>query len=119
MGRFVNDRVGADENALMKRIVVDGSPHLVLFARRDIYLGDENRYDYGDASRNPPWRKRPLTEEKKILMADEFVMDIEENDKDIMKFEITKLQPIWDLLIDKECNVPYCNVNKLLTSLNL
>ncbi|CAG2206782.1 unnamed protein product [Mytilus edulis] len=48
MGRFVNDGVGADENALIKRIIVDGSPHLVLFARRDIYLGDEIRYDYGD-----------------------------------------------------------------------
>ncbi|VDH92823.1 Hypothetical predicted protein [Mytilus galloprovincialis] len=44
MGRFVNDGVGADENALIKRIVVDGSPHLVLFARRDIYLGDEIRH---------------------------------------------------------------------------
>ncbi|XP_063413298.1 N-lysine methyltransferase KMT5A-A-like [Mytilus trossulus] len=65
MGRFVNDGVGADENALMKRIVVDGSPHLVLFARRDIYIGDEIRYDYGDVSRNLPWRKRPLTDEKK------------------------------------------------------
>ncbi|XP_063398655.1 uncharacterized protein LOC134683344 isoform X2 [Mytilus trossulus] len=65
MGRFVNDGVGADENALMKRIVVDGSPHLVLFARRDIYIGDEIRYDYGDVSRNLPWRKRPQTDEKK------------------------------------------------------
>ncbi|CAG2237771.1 unnamed protein product [Mytilus edulis] len=43
-------------------------------------------------------------------MADEFVMDIEENEKDIMKFENTKLRPIWDPLTDKECNVPYCNV---------
>ncbi|CAC5426108.1 unnamed protein product [Mytilus coruscus] len=70
MGRFVNDGVGADENAVMKKIVVDRSPHLVLFAIRDIYSGDEIRYDYGDASRNLPWRKRPFKGEKKNMGID-------------------------------------------------
>ncbi|CAG2197096.1 unnamed protein product [Mytilus edulis] len=36
-----------------------------------------------------------------IKMADEFVMDIEENEKDIMKFENTKLRPIWNNLSKK------------------
>ncbi|XP_052097931.1 N-lysine methyltransferase KMT5A-like [Mytilus californianus] len=75
-GRFVNDGVGADENAVMKKIVVDRSPHLVLFAIRDINSGDEVRYDYGDASRNLPWRKKPFKGEKKNMILKECCVSI-------------------------------------------
>ncbi|CAC5372795.1 unnamed protein product [Mytilus coruscus] len=43
-------------------------------------------------------------------MADEFVMDLEENEKDVIKFKNTKLRPIWEPMGNKECNVPCCNV---------
>ncbi|VDI76748.1 Hypothetical predicted protein [Mytilus galloprovincialis] len=29
---------------------------------------------------------------------------------EIRNFENTKLRPVWDPLTDRECNVPYCNV---------
>ncbi|CAG2236052.1 unnamed protein product [Mytilus edulis] len=43
-------------------------------------------------------------------LADEFVMDMEENEMEIRNFEITKLRPVWDPLTDREYYVPYCNV---------
>lgn len=49
LGRLVNhSRQG---NLCTKTFVVDNVPHLVLIARRDIKLGEELLYDYGDRSR--------------------------------------------------------------------
>ncbi len=39
----------------MKRIVVEGKPHLCLFAARNIIPGEELTYDYGGS--DWPWRK--------------------------------------------------------------
>ncbi|XP_052086557.1 uncharacterized protein LOC127723879 [Mytilus californianus] len=55
--RYVNDGIGIEKNSVMKRIDVDDSPHLALFAVRDIKTGEELRYDYGEASKYLPWRK--------------------------------------------------------------
>ncbi|KAL3870154.1 hypothetical protein ACJMK2_038237, partial [Sinanodonta woodiana] len=57
---FVND---ADEdselcNAKMKMEVFDGYPRLCLYSKRDIALGEEIRYDYGDLSDNMFWRAK-------------------------------------------------------------
>jgi len=53
-GRLVNDDHVAP-TATMKKILVDGIPHLCLFACRHISVGDEITYDYG--SSEYPWRK--------------------------------------------------------------
>ncbi len=39
----------------MKRIVVEGKPHVCLFAARNIIPGEELTYDYGGS--DWPWRK--------------------------------------------------------------
>ena len=52
LGRLVND--SAHPNAVMKKVEVDGSPHLCLFALRDIAVDEEIRYDYG--VNDLPWR---------------------------------------------------------------
>ncbi|CAC5403206.1 unnamed protein product [Mytilus coruscus] len=56
--RYVNDGIGMEKNSVMKRIDVDDSPHLALFAVRDIKTGEELRYDYGETSKYLPWRKK-------------------------------------------------------------
>ena len=43
------------QNCVMKIIEIDGTPHLCLFASRDIGLDEELRFDYGVP--NLPWRK--------------------------------------------------------------
>ena len=43
-------------NAVMKVVVVDGAPHLCLFAVKEISPGDEITFDYGVP--NLPWRER-------------------------------------------------------------
>lgn len=35
-------------NAYMQKVVVNGEPHIVLFAAQDIFPGQEIRYNYGD-----------------------------------------------------------------------
>jgi SET domain-containing protein len=40
----------------MRKIVVDGTPHLCIFALKDIHEGSELRYDYGVPE--APWRKK-------------------------------------------------------------
>ncbi|XP_077974938.1 uncharacterized protein LOC120330366 isoform X1 [Styela clava] len=52
--KYANDDWN-NPNATMKKIVVEDVPHLCLFARRDINVGDEIRYDYNYP--NAPWRK--------------------------------------------------------------
>ncbi|CAC5372842.1 unnamed protein product [Mytilus coruscus] len=47
---------------------------------------------------------------QKSIMADEFVLDLEEDEKDVMKYKNTKLRPIWEPMGSKTCNVPNYNV---------
>lgn len=47
LGRLVNDE-HRRPNCKMKRIDVNGKPHLCLFALGDIQEGSEITYDYGD-----------------------------------------------------------------------
>ncbi|XP_061193714.1 uncharacterized protein LOC133201942 [Saccostrea echinata] len=57
-GRFAND-AGPDDvhqNATMKCVSSKGKPHLALFAKRKIKIGEEIRYDYGVP--DLPWRKQ-------------------------------------------------------------
>ncbi|KAG7226325.1 hypothetical protein INR49_003077 [Caranx melampygus] len=53
LGRLVNDD-HVNPNAKMKYMMVEGKPHLCLFATRDISPGEEITYDYGDS--DWPWR---------------------------------------------------------------
>ncbi|XP_046691727.1 uncharacterized protein LOC124376601 isoform X2 [Silurus meridionalis] len=53
LGRLVNDD-HIKPNCKMKRILVEGKPHLCLFALRDIIPGEEITYNYGDG--DCPWR---------------------------------------------------------------
>ncbi|KAF4083074.1 hypothetical protein AMELA_G00135880 [Ameiurus melas] len=55
LGRLVNDD-HINPNCKMKRIIVEGKPHLCLFALRDITPGEEVTYHYGDA--DCPWRTK-------------------------------------------------------------
>ncbi|XP_076860752.1 uncharacterized protein LOC143518327 [Brachyhypopomus gauderio] len=59
LGRLVNDD-HISPNCMMKKVFVDGSPHLCLFAIRDIQPGDEITYDYGDSAW--PWRTKLINE---------------------------------------------------------
>ncbi|XP_068429356.1 N-lysine methyltransferase KMT5A-like [Clinocottus analis] len=55
LGRLVND----DQyfpNCKMKKVKTNGKPHLVLFALKDIHVGEEITYDYGRT--DWPWRKQ-------------------------------------------------------------
>ena len=55
----MNDSVKGFVNARMKKIVVDDSPRLCLFALKKINAGSELRYDYGDGgSKRYWWRKK-------------------------------------------------------------
>jgi len=42
----------------MKKIVVDGVPHLCLFAVNDICVGDQLLFDYGDDTDHLFWRNK-------------------------------------------------------------
>ena len=55
LGRLVNDSPQKDANCVMKRVVIDNVPHLLLYAKDDIQPGDELRYNYG--IKGLPWRK--------------------------------------------------------------
>ncbi|XP_036430967.1 histone-lysine N-methyltransferase set-1-like isoform X1 [Colossoma macropomum] len=55
LGRLVNDE-HKDPNCKMKKIIVQGKPHLCLFAIRDIMPGEEITYDYGGS--DWPWRRK-------------------------------------------------------------
>ncbi|KAJ4935967.1 hypothetical protein JOQ06_017492 [Pogonophryne albipinna] len=59
LGRLVNDD-HRNPTAKMKRLSVQGKPHLCLFADRDISPGEEITYNYGDS--DWPWRCKGLDE---------------------------------------------------------
>ncbi|XP_071059103.1 N-lysine methyltransferase KMT5A-like isoform X2 [Pseudochaenichthys georgianus] len=60
LGRLVNDDHKMP-NCKMRTIVLDGMPHLCLFALSDIAPEEEIFYNYGDA--DWPWRKQLTTEQ--------------------------------------------------------
>uniref|UniRef100_A0AAV2ML65 SET domain-containing protein n=1 Tax=Knipowitschia caucasica TaxID=637954 RepID=A0AAV2ML65_KNICA len=57
LGRLVNDD-HRHPNCKMKRVIIEGKPHLFLFALREIHPGQEIPYDYG--GKDWPWRKQTL-----------------------------------------------------------
>ncbi|KAK1900435.1 N-lysine methyltransferase KMT5A-A [Dissostichus eleginoides] len=59
LGRLVNDN-HRNPTAKMKKLSVQGKPHLCLFADRDISPGEEITYNYGDS--DWPWRCKGLDE---------------------------------------------------------
>ena len=63
MGRMINDGIGEDQNAEMRRLYIDEHPYLAVFATRDILPGEEIRYDYG--IKTLPWRQAMKKEKKK------------------------------------------------------
>jgi len=52
----VNDSPRKFANCVAKAILVDGKPHIALFALTNIPSGCELRFDYGGGSQLP-WRK--------------------------------------------------------------
>jgi len=55
----VNDS-GTPTNACMRKVIVKGIPHLVLFATKNINAGEEILYNYGDKSHNLWWRRKVM-----------------------------------------------------------
>lgn len=53
--RFINDSPRRSANCMPKYTLLNGNPHVLIFATRDIKVGDELRYDYG--LKNLPWRQ--------------------------------------------------------------
>lgn len=57
MARMCNDETKVP-NSVMKKVEMDDHVYLCLFALRDLYPGDEVRYNYGpDKNGSMPWRK--------------------------------------------------------------
>lgn len=60
LGRLVNH--SKKGNCVTKQVTVEGVPRLVIMASRDIHVGDEILYDYGDHSKASiqahPWLKK-------------------------------------------------------------
>ena len=54
LGRYVNDERN-DPNCMMKKVELNGNPHLCMYAKRSIKEGEELTYSY-DAD-NLPWRQ--------------------------------------------------------------
>ena len=59
LGRLVNDGVGQGANAVIKHLRIGHRTVLCLFAKRDIAVGEELRYDYGVS--DLPWRTASKT----------------------------------------------------------
>ena len=57
IGRNINDSGKMYLNSVMKKILVNETPRLCLFAKKDIDKNTEIRYDYGERSSVLPWRK--------------------------------------------------------------
>lgn len=55
LGRLINDN-HKSPNCTMKKIIVNDTPHLCLFAVKKIEIGSEIEYNYGDSQW--PWRKK-------------------------------------------------------------
>ena len=55
LGRLVNDAPSNKSNSVMRKVKEGSETYLVLYALRDIKIGEELRYDYG--VKDLPWRK--------------------------------------------------------------
>ncbi|XP_064208087.1 uncharacterized protein LOC135263699 isoform X2 [Anguilla rostrata] len=55
LGRLINDDCKSP-NCKIKRIIVDGKPHLCIFALKNISTGEEITYNYGN--NDWPWREK-------------------------------------------------------------
>lgn len=72
--RFVNDN-HINPNSNMKKIEIDGEPHLCLFATRDISKGDEIDYNYGKTRGGDHyWRKVRKWHGLGCLMSPPYIM---------------------------------------------
>jgi hypothetical protein len=56
LGRLVNDGIEEKQNCHMKLVPFDNTPHLCLFATKDIAPHTELRYNYG--IEDLPWREQ-------------------------------------------------------------
>ncbi|XP_034538605.1 uncharacterized protein LOC117812108 isoform X3 [Notolabrus celidotus] len=71
LGRLVNDN-HKSPNCIMKKVIVNNKPHLCLFAVKNIEIGSELDYNYGDSKW--PWRKKvtykqaPAAEEEEMAV---------------------------------------------------
>ncbi|XP_072047724.1 histone-lysine N-methyltransferase set-1-like [Amphiura filiformis] len=59
MARWINDQ-WKNPNSKMKKVLVNNTVHLCLFALTDIAAGKEIRYDYG--VKDLPWRKEWISQ---------------------------------------------------------
>lgn len=55
LGRLINNN-HKSPNAKMKKVIVNNRPHLCLFAIKEIEIGKEIEYNYGDS--NWTWREK-------------------------------------------------------------
>lgn len=65
MAKFANDAVSRKSNAYVKKIVIEDKPHLLLFSKKTIGVGEEIRYDYGVPT--APWRKKVIVTRTRCL----------------------------------------------------
>ncbi|XP_039617574.1 uncharacterized protein LOC120534226 [Polypterus senegalus] len=89
VGRMINDN-HKSPNCKIKKLAVDGMPHLCLFALRDILPGEEITYSYGDG----PWPWRKQGKEKATIVSS----PLQTNDKgtgerDVAQSQILAQQP--------------------------
>jgi SET domain-containing protein len=56
LGRLVNDSEPKMANCAIKKVSMDGKPRLAIYAKRELNIGEELRYDYG--VKDLPWRNR-------------------------------------------------------------
>lgn len=54
LGRLVNDAEAKNANCKIKKLVIHDRPHLAIYAKRNIEVNEELRYDYG--VKDLPWR---------------------------------------------------------------
>ncbi|XDV12024.1 hypothetical protein PO909_000781 [Leuciscus waleckii] len=64
LGRLINDN-HKSPNCTMKKIIVNDTPHLCLFAVKKIEIGSEIEYNYGDSQW--PWRKKEPKQKISVL----------------------------------------------------
>ena len=61
LGRIVNHSTSKHANSLAKLFKLNGKPHIIIVAARDIYAGEEICYDYNETNREAincnPWLK--------------------------------------------------------------
>ncbi|XP_042593408.1 uncharacterized protein LOC109080598 isoform X3 [Cyprinus carpio] len=64
LGRLINDN-HKSPNCTMKKIIVNDTPHLCLFAVKKIEIGSEIEYNYGDSQW--PWRKKEPKQQTSVI----------------------------------------------------